>query len=123
MCMSRIITHICVRKDDMTINQRLFQILDERGIKQADLAKALNIRTSVIGNWKTRGTDPPAEYILHICEFLRISVYELLGDNVDTIDSIENIYAKLDPTDKQVVDIIFDKYREENAELSSSKIG
>ena len=35
----------------MTINEKLFKLLEEKHIKQAELAAALNIRTSVIGNW------------------------------------------------------------------------
>ena len=31
-----------------------------------------------MANWKTRGTDPPAKYIIPICEFLKISCEFLL---------------------------------------------
>ena len=106
----------------MTINERLFKLLDEKAIKQADLAAYLNIRTSVIGNWKTRGTTPPAELLIHICEYLNISIYELLGVEDKHTNRIENIYKKLSPDDKATVDFIFSKY--ENTErLSISKIG
>lgn len=66
----------------MNINKRLFQILDQKGIKSTELAGYLNIRKSVISNWKTRGTNPPSELIVPICEFLKIDViFFLTGKN------------------------------------------
>lgn len=67
----------------MTINQRLFEMLEQRGFKSSDLAKFLNIRDSTVCTWKQRGTNPPSDYLLRICEFLNISTnYLLSGEEV-----------------------------------------
>lgn len=103
----------------MTINQRIFKILDEKHLKQADLARILNVRTSVIASWKTRGSNPPIEYAAQICEFLNITIYELLDIKND--NEIEILYKKLEPKDREIVDNIFNRYREQKS--SSSMIG
>ena len=105
----------------MTINEILFSKMDEKGIKQTDIANKLNIRTSVIGNWKTRGTNPPAEYILPICEILDISVYDLLGTEPDS--NIEKIYNMLNKQDREIVDNIFSRYETQEQKSSTFKIG
>lgn len=62
----------------MTINERMFAVMAEKGIKDIQLCKHLNKATSVVSNWKTRKNDPPAEYLIPICEFLGISLQYLL---------------------------------------------
>lgn len=62
----------------MTINERMFKTMSEKGIKSIDIANHLNITKSVLSNWKNRGTNPPAEYIVPICELLGISIEYLL---------------------------------------------
>ena len=68
------------RKDDdyLSIIERLLIIIKEKGLKPADLCKAIDINTSTMTNWKQRNTDPPAKYIIPICEFLEITPYYLL---------------------------------------------
>lgn len=61
----------------MSINQKIFSLIEKKNLKQADLARILNVRTSVIASWKTRGNNPPAEYLVQICGFLGISISEL----------------------------------------------
>lgn len=61
----------------MTINERIFLEIERKKLKQSDLAKILKVRTSVITTWKTRGTNPPAEYLTQICEFLGITIPDL----------------------------------------------
>lgn len=63
----------------MTINERIFKIMDEKGIKAVQLADKLGISQAVISNWKKRKTDPPIEYAINICEVLKIDIYTLLG--------------------------------------------
>lgn len=63
----------------MTINEKIFNTLSSKSLKQSDLAKTLNLTTGQITAWKKRGTTPPAEYLINICKFLNISIYELLG--------------------------------------------
>ena len=63
----------------MTINERLFLIMKQKGIKAKRIAEKLEIKESVISTWKRRNTDPPAKYIFDICKVLGISIYELLG--------------------------------------------
>ena len=62
----------------MTICERIFELIEEKNLKAADLAKILNIKQSVLTNWKKRNTNPPIEYALVICEFLGVSIQYLI---------------------------------------------
>lgn len=62
----------------MTISERLFAMLDERGLRASGLCKYLGITTNMTTNWKQRGTDPPAKYVIPICEYLDCSLEYLL---------------------------------------------
>lgn len=70
----------------LSIINNLLQILNEKKIKQADLCAAIHINTSTMTNWKNRNTDPPAKYIIPICEFLGISPYKLLENDIQVIN-------------------------------------
>lgn len=84
----------------MTINERLFALLEQKNLKQSDLAKHLNVRNSVITAWKTRGNNPPAEYLIQICEFLNVSINDLLGLKNDIVTINEN---KLDENELELL--------------------
>ncbi|WP_320956525.1 helix-turn-helix transcriptional regulator [Enterocloster asparagiformis] len=58
----------------MSINERFFKTLEEKGIKASEIAKVLNVNNSIISAWKTRGTNPPIEYTVQICKLLGISI-------------------------------------------------
>ena len=62
----------------MFIIDDILDLLERKGLKQSDLCSYININTSTMTNWKNRKTDPPAKYIIPICEFLDISPYRLL---------------------------------------------
>lgn len=62
----------------MTICERLFQTMEEKGKKAADLCKLLGLGTAATTAWKKRGTDPPAKYIVQIAEFLEVTPEYLL---------------------------------------------
>ena len=68
----------------MTICERLFSTLDEKGLKAAGLCRVLGIGTNITTGWKQRNTDPPAKYIAPICEYLGCSVeYLLTGQDTE----------------------------------------
>ena len=62
----------------MTICERLFNELEARNLTAYGLSKALDIGVGIPGNWKKRNTDPPAKYIIPICEYLGCSIEYLL---------------------------------------------
>lgn len=62
----------------MTICERLFDELDSRNLTAYGLCQTLGINTTTTSNWKQRGTDPPAKYIVPICEYLGCSLEYLL---------------------------------------------
>lgn len=57
----------------MKISERIFELMKAKKITQAELAEALGITQPSVGNWKTRGTTPPMEYLPKICEVLDVS--------------------------------------------------
>jgi len=62
----------------MTICERLFAILKEKGLKAAGLCRVLGVGTNITTGWKQRNTDPPAKYVAQICEYLGCSMEYLL---------------------------------------------
>ena len=92
----------------MTICERIFKIIDEKKLKTSDLAKKIGIGQSVISNWKKRNTNPPIEYALVICEFLEISIEELITGEPGKSLTIEeqkliDLYRKADEKGKEAI--------------------
>lgn len=58
----------------MKIIERILALMKEKNIKIKDIANLLSINTSVVSTWKKRKTDPPAEYLYRICDFLDVSL-------------------------------------------------
>lgn len=78
----------------MFVINNILSLLEEKGLKQADLCEAIRISSSTMTNWKNRGTDPPAKHIIPICEFLNVSPYLLLTGKEAT-DDINEAESKL----------------------------
>ncbi len=68
----------------MSISERMFCIMNEKGIRPIDLASFLNVGSGQISTWKKRNTDPPARLLPLICEFLGVSCHFLLTGQEET---------------------------------------
>ena len=63
----------------MTISERIFSLLEERGMSQKEFSDRTGIAQSTISDWKRKKTDPVSEKILIICKVLDVTPYELLN--------------------------------------------
>ena len=99
--------------------EKIISMMEQKNLKYSDLASYLGVGKSIVSAWKTRNTNPPLEYIVQICKFLNISLYELL--DAEPTNNIEQLYNKLTPEDRAIVDNILSRYQEQ--ESYTSKIG
>ena len=63
----------------MTISEKIFSLLETRGMSQKEFSERTGIAQSTISDWKRKKTDPVSEKILIICEVLGVTPYELLS--------------------------------------------
>ena len=64
----------------MTISEKIFEILDARGISQKEFSLATGIPQSTISDWRKKNTNPASDKILVICDTLNVTPYELLSN-------------------------------------------
>ncbi len=64
----------------MTVSERIFKIMEEKGISQIDFSRGTGIAQSVISDWKRKKTNPGSDKIMLICDVLGVSPYEVLQD-------------------------------------------
>lgn len=87
----------------MIISERIFALLNEKGISQKDFSEFTGISQSTISDWKRKKTNPASDKIMLICDVLNITPYELLS-------GVENEkYTELDyvVVDKKSSDYVF----------------
>ena len=65
--------------ENMTISERIFELLKKRGMSQKAFSEKTGISQSSISDWKRKKTNPVSEKILIICDALGVTPYELLG--------------------------------------------
>ena len=84
----------------MTITERIFYLIKERGLSQNAFGKAAGIASSTISDWKTKGHTPSADKIMDICRVLEVSPEALLtGKGIDETEVKE---TKVDYKGKQL---------------------
>lgn len=64
----------------MTISEKIFSLLEVRGMSQKEFSERTGIAQSTISDWKRKKTDPVSEKILIICEVLSVTPYEILSE-------------------------------------------
>ncbi len=69
----------------MIISEKIFNILNEKGISQKAFSEKTGISQSTISDWKRKGTNPSADKIMTICDALDISVYDLLNETEGSV--------------------------------------
>lgn len=69
------------RTQDNVISEKIFELILRNSITQKEFSEKTGISQSTISDWKRKGTNPSADKILKICEVLKVTPYELLGEN------------------------------------------
>ena len=64
----------------MIISEKIYLLMEQRGISQKEFANRTGISQSTISDWKRKKTNPAADKIMKICEVLHVSPYELLSE-------------------------------------------
>lgn len=86
----------------MIISQKIFSMMEQRGMTQKDFSEQTEISQSTISDWKRKKTNPSADKILKICEVLQITPYELLSD-VDTKDGCSEVDYIIQNKDESIL--------------------
>jgi len=60
---------------------KLKKILEERGVKQSNLAKKLGVSTVSLSNWSTGKSNPSLVTVVRICQILDITIDQLVQIN------------------------------------------
>lgn len=64
----------------MLISQKIFELMEQRGMTQKEFSEQTEISQSTISDWKRKKTNPSADKILKICEVLQVTPNELLSE-------------------------------------------
>lgn len=68
------------RRNELIISEKIYLLMEQRGISQKEFANRTGISQSTISDWKRKKTNPAADKIMKICEVLHVSPYELLSE-------------------------------------------
>jgi transcriptional regulator with XRE-family HTH domain len=99
---------------NMTISERIFELIRERGYTQKEFSKRTGIAESTISDWKKKGTNPVSDKILIICKVLEVSPYFLLSGSED-LDAVEKSVSRAGVKSEKVTAVKEDRKKEEKA--------
>ena len=66
----------------MIISERIFKIMEDKGMTQLEFSAGTGIAQSTISDWKRKKTNPSADKIMAICDVLDVSPFEVLQDTI-----------------------------------------
>ncbi len=95
----------------MTIGQRFFYLLEEKGMSQAEFSRRTGIATTTISDWRKKNTNPGSDKVMIICKALEVTPeYLLSGVCEDSERGRETTYMVIPKgTDERLLLERFDK--------------
>lgn len=65
----------------MTVSEKIFELLEAKGMSQRELAEKTGISKSTVNDWKTKKNSPAADKIPAVRAALEVSYEELFDDS------------------------------------------
>ena len=94
-----------------TISDKIFELLQEKGMTQKEFARKTGIAESSVSDWKKKHTNPVSDKILILCDVLDVSPYELLSgaEHVGSRSRENDLYVFTKDTELGVLIEIYQK--------------
>lgn len=73
-----------------TFTDNLLRILKTKGITQKEFLSDLHLGKNAISQWKANGNEPRKDILVHIAEYLSVTVPDLTGDDISEISLSED---------------------------------
>ena len=103
----------------MQIYERVFEILQQKGMSQKELSEKTGIRQSTISDWKNKKMNPSADKIMILCDALEVSPYTLLSGTNDKYNEIDYVVLDKKSMEYSLVEI----YRDSSKEVKNRLLG
>ncbi len=104
----------------MIVSERIFDVMNRRGLSQKEFSIQTGIPQSTISDWKNKGTNPASDKIMIICEVLEMSPVELLTGS-ESSGEAEMQYIAIDKGTEEY--FLVEKYRQMDTQLRQRLLG
>ena len=91
----------------MTVGQRIFELLKQKGMTQKEFSDRTGIATTTISDWRKKNTNPGSDKILLICAALEVTPEYLLSgvsEDSDRGQSRDYVVIPSDTEERQLID-------------------
>lgn len=78
----------------MTVAERIRRIREIRGLKQANVARELNITQQSYGNLENHLNNPKLETLARFCDVMHLPLFFLLDNNIPITDENVELFSK-----------------------------
>jgi transcriptional regulator with XRE-family HTH domain len=103
----------------MTIGNRVIELLNQKKIRQKDLAEHLGTSPSTINGWRLKNRNPSSDMVIPICDFLGVTPEYLLTGEEKSNDKSNYLSAE----DREWISMIHDLPPEVRAEIKGEMKG
>jgi len=93
-------------------NERIFKLLEKKGITQYRLSKDIGVSEGLISEWKGGKCKPTTERLIKLAKYFGVSIDYLLGvtDN-QNFSEIQSIFEQLTPEEQaEVLQNLYKQY-------------
>ncbi len=78
----------------MIVSERIRRIREIRGLKQANVARELNITQQSYGNLENHLNNPKLETLARFCDVMHLPLFFLLDSNIPITDENVELFSK-----------------------------
>lgn len=89
----------------MQIYERIFEILQQKGMSQKELSDKTGISQSTISDWKNKKMNPSADKIMILCDVLEVSPYTILSDTKEKYNQLDYIVIDKESADYKMIEM------------------
>ena len=74
----------------MNIEEQINNLRKQHGLSQDDFANLFNVSRQTVSNWENGKSYPDLEMIIKVSDYFKVSIDELLKNDVQTVKKIDN---------------------------------
>ena len=101
-----------MKDDNMNVNERIFNLIEEKGITRYRLAKDIGVSEGLIFDWKNGKCNPTTDKLIKLAKYFNVSIDYLVGLTNKPISlEVQSVFEQLSPDEQnEVLQMAYNKF-------------